>query len=106
MKHRETPDGRYLIVKGRLWRKSNPNLSEAVRQLLVHSLMTARRSIHKYRDDPHRLKFYRNCVHSAKLCLGERGEVWWTDGAPDENRKMAVNSSYSEWWEALNADAE
>lgn len=40
-------------------------------------------------------------VHAAKLALGERGPVWWTDGAPDENRKRLENSSYSDWWRAV-----
>ncbi len=26
-----TPDGRYIVVRGRLWRKSNPHLAEEVR---------------------------------------------------------------------------
>lgn len=37
-------------------------------------------------------------VHAAKTALGERGTVWWDDGAPDENRRMAAGSSYAEWF--------
>ncbi|GMN02010.1 hypothetical protein [Erythrobacter sp. MTPC3] len=37
-------------------------------------------------------------VHAAKVALGERGPVWWDDGAPDENRKLVHNSSYADWW--------
>ena len=25
-------------------------------------------------------------VNAAKVALGERGVVWWTDGSPDYNR--------------------
>ncbi|GMM92223.1 hypothetical protein [Qipengyuania sp. MTN3-11] len=35
-------------------------------------------------------------VHAAKLALGERGPVWWTDGAPDYNRHMIDNTPYAE----------
>jgi hypothetical protein len=34
-----TPDGRYLVVRGRLWRTSNPALSPERRQALVDALM-------------------------------------------------------------------
>ena len=27
------------------------------------------------------------------MALGERGPVWWTDGAPDLNRQMARNTA-------------
>ncbi len=40
-----TPDGRYLIVRGRLWRTTNPGLSEPQRERLVHELMDARRAV-------------------------------------------------------------
>lgn len=39
------PDGRYLIVRGRLWRTTNPGLSEQERERLVHALMDARRAV-------------------------------------------------------------
>ena len=40
-----TPDGRYFVVKGRLWRTSNPDLAPDLRQELVDQLMTARRQV-------------------------------------------------------------
>jgi hypothetical protein len=33
LKHPVTPDGRYFVVRGRLWRLANPGLSSAERQL-------------------------------------------------------------------------
>ena len=36
-------------------------------------------------------------VDRTKCALGERGPVWWTDGAPDFNRHMARNSPYADW---------
>ena len=37
-----TPDGRYFVVRGRLWRCSNPALPATVREELVRALMDAR----------------------------------------------------------------
>ena len=43
----------------------------------------------------------RQQVDEAKIALGERGEPWWTDGAPDWNRHMAKNTPYAEWFHSL-----
>jgi hypothetical protein len=40
-------------------------------------------------------------VDQAKRALGERGPVWWDDGAPDYNRHMARNTPYADWFAAL-----
>ena len=40
-------------------------------------------------------------VQAAKVALGERGPVWWDDGAPDFNRRMVANSPYARWYEEL-----
>lgn len=97
-----TPDGRYIIVRGRLWRATNPGLPDEERQRLVHALMDARRAVKtaKRADDEAGLGKARAAVQQAKLALGERGPVWWDDGAPDENRRLVKNSSYAEWWAA------
>ena len=42
-------------------------------------------------------------VDRAKTALGERGAVWWHDGAPDLNRRMAANSCYAEWFAQVEA---
>jgi hypothetical protein len=96
-----TPDGRYLVVRGRLWRRADPSLPEAERQALVDALMDARRAVGRALRSGEGEADARARVHAAKLALGERGPVWWTDGAPDENRRMAKNSSYAEWWAGL-----
>lgn len=43
----------------------------------------------------------RRRIDDAKVALGERGPVWWTDGAPDYNRHLARNTPYAEWYERL-----
>lgn len=97
-----TPDGRYIVVRGRLWRRANPNLSEAHRAELVADLMSARRAVGTaLRDgDDAALVAARARVHEAKVGLGERGPVWWRDGAPDQNRRMVRNTAYAEWFAA------
>lgn len=102
-----TPDGRYVIVRGRLWRRTNPALAEADRQGHVDALMAARRAVRTalQAGDAAALTVARAQVDAAKRALGERGPVWWTDGAPDENRRMARNSSYAGWFAALDSDA-
>lgn len=94
-----TPDGRYFVVRGRLWRCSNPALSSAERDRLTHELMDARRAkkaAMKSGDGAAR-ESARADVDAAKVALGERGPVWWTDGSPDYNRYLAKNTPYSAW---------
>ena len=99
-----TPDGRYIVVRGRLWRTSNPNLEETERRRLVDALMDARRAVGAARraNDTVAEKTAHAAVDRAKRELGERGPVWWTDGAPDLNRHMARTISYAEWFAAQN----
>ncbi len=95
-----TPDGRYLVVRGRLWRKSDPRLTPADRERLVGALMDARRAVHRDRDDPAAVASARAAVDAAKHALGERGPVWWTDGAPDLQRHLVANTPYAAWYAA------
>lgn len=101
----QTPDGRYLIVRGRLWRLSNPALSDETREALVAELMTARRAVgtHRRSGDAEGLRSARAGVDRAKRALGERGPVWWTDGAPDFNRRLVKNTPYATWFDRLCA---
>ena len=95
-----TPDGRYFVVKGQLWRRANPSLDEDVRQLLVNDLMSARREVKAAQAsaDSAQLSVARAKVQKAKVALGERGPVWWDDGSPDFNRHRVTNTPYAEWY--------
>ena len=97
-----TPDGRYFVVRGRLWRLSNPGLDPLKREMLVHELMAARRAVRSARGDAEALAKARAQVDAAKRALGERGPVWWTDGAPDYNRRLVKSTPYAEWFSSLN----
>ena len=98
-----TPDGHYIVVRGRLWRASNPSLPEDRRQALVNDLMDARRSVAKARrsGDAVGESMAHTAVEAAKVALGERGPPLWNNRAPDLNRKMARNTHYAAWFEAL-----
>lgn len=97
-----TPDGRYFVVRGRLWRLSNPALAADEREALVADLMAARRDVGAQgrAGDAQGLRDARARVDRAKRALGERGPVWWTDGAPDYNRKLVKNTPYAAWFDA------
>ena len=104
MRYPKTPDGRYFIVKGRLWRCSNPALPTTERQWLVKALMQARRDVStgKRSGDEALIAEARQRVQEAKGALGERGEVWWGDGAPDYNRYLVKNTPYAGWYTSLD----
>ncbi len=89
-------------MRGRLWRAANPNLTAETRDRLVHELMAARRAVRDARSDAAAVLLARQQVDAAKIALGERGPVWWEDGSPDFNRRMAKNTPYAEWWAAVS----
>lgn len=102
-----TPDGRYFIVRGRLWRCTNPALAPDERKRLTIVLMAARRAVGSARKagDADALSAARQAVDQAKIALGERGPVWWSDGAPDFNRRMAHTTPYAQWSQGLTGDS-
>ncbi|RXE16744.1 hypothetical protein DB804_02370, partial [Xanthomonas perforans] len=51
-------------------------------------------------DDAQRLLAARGAADAAKVALGERGAVWWTDGAKDFNRHLVKNTPYAAWFAA------
>lgn len=97
-----TPDGRYIVVRGRLWRATNPGLDAATRERETKRLMRARSAVGRATrtKDAAAEKAARAEVDAAKRALGERGPAWWTDGAPDLNRHMARTTPYADWWAA------
>lgn len=103
-----TPDGRYIVVRGRLWRTANPDLPEGERDRLVKALMAARRDVAAARraKDTEAEDAAHAAVDAAKHALGERGPVWWTDGVPDLNRHMARTTPYAAWFASSNDDVD
>jgi hypothetical protein len=103
LQHPVTPDGRYFVVRGRLWRMSDPNLAIHDKSRLVKQLMDARRAVKaaKASKNPDEEAVAHQLVDEAKRGLGERGPVWWKDGAPDFNRQAVKNTLYADWYAGL-----
>jgi hypothetical protein len=66
-------------------------------------LMSARRSkgVAMRKGDDGSCDQARRRIDAAKVALGERGPVWWTDDTADFNRHMAKNTPYAAWFAAL-----
>ncbi|MFC8228309.1 hypothetical protein [Streptomyces sp. NPDC057287] len=80
-----TPDGRYIVVKGRRWRATDPGIPEDIAAGLRRHLMSARRAVGAARraEDEAAERAARSRVQTAKVALGERGTPWW-DQSPAE----------------------
>ncbi len=101
-----TPDGRYFVVRGRLWRCTDPRLDPDHRAALTAELMSARRAKRTamQADDAAGREAARARVDAAKHGLGERGPVWWPGDAPDYTRHMARTTPYAAWFSELPPD--
>ncbi|MEV7730400.1 hypothetical protein AB0P15_37690 [Streptomyces sp. NPDC087917] len=74
-----TPDGRYVVIGGRRWRATDPDVPADVGVRLRRHLMAARRGVATARRaaDPEAERAARDRVQTAKVALGERGTPWW-----------------------------
>ena len=99
----QTPDGRYFVSRGRMWRCTDPSLGDSERRAAIKALMQARRAVQLAGGDAEAERAARDGVDAAKRRLGERGPVWWADGAPDEGGFHPKNTSYAGWWASLDA---
>ena len=87
-----------MIIDGRKWRATNPNLPEEVRQKWVDELMSARRAVGaaKKAGDTNAENAARDRVQIAKEALGERGPKWWEDEKTEPNAQDQSRSNVSE----------
>ena len=74
-KYPHTPDGRYFVAKDRLWRCTDPRLTDDENRGHVKALMKARWAVRsaQQQDDEEALRQAREAVQEAKEALGERG---------------------------------
>ncbi len=74
-----TPDGRYVVVAGRRWRATDPEIPDDVAAVLRSELMSARRAVGAALKaaDPVAERAARDRVQRTKTALGERGTPWW-----------------------------
>ncbi len=86
-------DLRFMVIAGRKWRRTDPNIPDSLRSELVAELMSARRAVRAAlgggsADCEAKARMR---VQDAKVALGERGTPWWArthDG--DWNRSAPV----------------
>ncbi len=90
MSYPTTPDGRYFVHRGRLWRCTNPYLDESLHQRLVNELMHACRDVRDVErsGDIEGMKQARALAKAAKVALGERGPTWWDDDVDLDNNAV------------------
>ncbi|HET6291369.1 MAG TPA: hypothetical protein VFG15_32095 [Amycolatopsis sp.] len=74
-----TPDGHFVVIDGRRWRATDPEIPEEAAARLRGLLMRARRDVGAAlrAQDSEAEREARARVHAAKVALGERGTPWW-----------------------------
>jgi hypothetical protein len=92
MEPERTPDGRYVVIDGRRWRATDPDLPEDVAARLRKQLMSARRDVGTAlrAADLIAERSARDRVQRAKVALGERGTPWWEQS--DDGRRARWQS--------------
>jgi hypothetical protein len=80
-----TPDGRYIVIKGRRWRATDPLIPEDRRDELTRALMAWRREVRRTQGTAEESDS-RAGVQAAKVALGERGQPPWWEQSDDERR--------------------
>ena len=79
-----TEDGHHVVIDGRRWRATDPEIPQARRAELQGLLMAWRREVRRTRGTPEE-RSARDGVQAAKVALGERGSPWW-EQTPAERR--------------------
>ncbi|PPH16287.1 MULTISPECIES: biopolymer transporter Tol [unclassified Rathayibacter] len=78
-------DERWLVVKGRRWRRTDPSLPEDVVAGLTSHLGRGRSGVRSARlhEDAEAEALARRRIGLAKHGLGERGPAWWDEPEAD-----------------------
>jgi hypothetical protein len=84
-----TSDGHFVIIDGRRWRATDPEIPPEPAARLRSLLMAARRDISAARraEDAEAERDARARVHLAKIALGERGTPWWEQTASQRRQR-------------------
>ena len=86
-----TPDGRYVVIDGRRWRATDPDIPEDVATQLRKDLMAARRDVGAAlrAGDAEAESDARARVQRVKVALGERGTPWWEQSAEERRARWS-----------------
>ena len=71
-----TEDGHFVVIDGRKWRATDPDIPAERRDELQHVLMAWRREVRRTKGTDEERRS-RDGVQAAKVALGERGTPWW-----------------------------
>jgi uncharacterized protein len=84
-----TSDGHFVIIKGRRWRATDPEIPPEPAARLRSLLMAARRDVGAAlrAQDTEAERGARARVHLAKTALGERGTPWWEQTASERRQR-------------------
>lgn len=84
-----TPDGHFVIINGRRWRATDPEIPPEPAARLRSLLMTARRDVGAAlrAQDAEAERDARGRVQLAKVALGERGTPWWDQTASQRRQR-------------------
>ncbi|WP_372351053.1 hypothetical protein [Streptomyces sp. KL116D] len=85
-----TPDGHYVVIRGRKWRATDPTVPDDIAARLRSHLMAARRAVGVAlrENDTAAERAARERVHAAKVALGERGTpAWWQQSKAERRRR-------------------
>lgn len=84
-----TEDGHHVLIKGRKWRATDPELPSDVAAALRKELMSARREVGRAlkAGDPKAERAARDRVQRTKVALGERGTPWWEQSSAERRAR-------------------
>jgi hypothetical protein len=85
-----TEDGRYLVIDGRRWRATDPEIPEERRAELTRVLMAWRREVRRSKGTPDE-GTARAGVQAAKVALGERGTPWWEQSEVERRARWSTS---------------
>ena len=80
-----TDDGRYVVIKGRRWRATDPSIPDDRRAELTRILMAWRREVKRTKGTAGE-SAARAGVQAAKVALGERGSPPWWEQTEDQRQ--------------------
>lgn len=83
----KTEDGHFVVISGRRWRATDPEIPEDVAAVLRKALMAARRDVGRALRSGGDPASARARVGIAKVALGERGTPWWEQTAEQRRRR-------------------
>lgn len=84
-----TADGHHVVIQGRRWRATDPDIPDDAAEILRKQLMSARRDVGAAlrANDKELEQAARARVHAAKTALGERGTPWWDQSAEERRTR-------------------